>query len=106
MPLTPTEALEILSAELAHNVSRTLPTVAFLALEKRRHLVHLVLREIIPVLAVDTALLAIVVLRRVKLVALHFLLCVEGLGTAIVGALEALERRELGRHPECRQVGI
>lgn len=99
MQLPPTEALEVFTAELAHDVLRVLATALLVAIfEPRSHGVHLVLREIIPVTAVDIALLAVVVVGVTELVALHLLDCVEGPHAVRVGALHLVWRSEVDNH--------
>lgn len=83
MEHSPAHALEVHTAELAHNVWR----VAFGApvrstFDPRSHPFDFVDNQISPVVAVDVAFLAVEVSRLIVLVSLHLLFCVEGFVTS------------------------
>lgn len=69
------------------------------ALDELCHLLHFVLYEGHPVLAIDVALLAVEVSWLVTLVPLHFLLVVEGMIAAQNGAWHRPDRLKRHSHP-------
>ena len=83
MQQPPTHRLEVLAAELTHNVRRvSFGSSVGSALYPRSHAIDFVLDEGFPVFAVDVATPAVEVSGVIELVALHVFLVVEGLVAA------------------------
>lgn len=99
MVVATTEASELLTAELTDDVLHFfLLHVLSLSDEPVSHGVDLVLEQMLPVLAVDVASLAVVVAGFSDLMILRLLLGVEGKEAVMVGALVRLERIEWSDH--------
>ena len=87
MQQPPTHRLEVLAAELTHNVRRvSFGSSVGSALYPRSHAIDFVLDEGFPVFAVDVATPAVEVSGVVALVVSHLLVCLEGLVAAWYGA--------------------
>ena len=94
-----THSLEVLAAELTHDVRRvSFGSSVGSALYPWRHAVDFVLDQGLPVFAVDVAALAVEVSGVVELVALHVFLVVEGLVAAFFVAWYGPDGLEGGDH--------
>lgn len=86
-----TEALKVHSTEFAYDMHWRLILVAFhAAIKPRSHGIDLVRLEIVPVFAIDIALLAVEVVRIIALVILHLFLGIESHLAMFVGAFDPL----------------
>lgn len=95
----PAHRLEVLAAELAHNVRRaSLGSPVCSAFDPRSHSFDFVLDQGLPVFAVEVAPPAIEVSRIIKLVSLHILLRVEGLIATFLVAWNSLDGLEWDDH--------
>lgn len=93
MPLPPTEALEVFTAEFAGNMLQIVVNPLHLAgnsLNVRRHVLNLVSGEVLPVFGIKVALFAVEVVRIVFLVQLHLLQGVEHVLAAFLIARKTL----------------
>ena len=81
MPLAPVEALVILATELAHNMHWLLVSNLLPAFDERRHHIHLVVDQALPVFTVHLASLAVEMRRITDLVSYHALLVWEAVLT-------------------------
>jgi hypothetical protein len=89
MPLPASEAFEVFTTELADDVIWLLVFVVLHpSVEPRHHRFNFVFGEVVPVSAVEVALLAVVVLRLIDLVASHFFLGCKSLAAVVVSALD------------------
>lgn len=88
MSLPPTEAFEVLPAELTADVLRLFVFVVLhSAVEPWQHHLDLVTNPVVPVCAVHVALLAVVVFDRAVFVTLHVLFGLKSHAAGIVSAL-------------------
>lgn len=99
MEHSPTHALEVHTAELAHDVWR----VAFRApvgsaFDPRSHAFDFVDDQVGPVIAVDVAFLAVEMSRLIDLVSSHFFLRVEGFVTSFDVARDFPDRIKWHSH--------
>jgi hypothetical protein len=95
----PTHRLEVLAAELAHDVRRaSLGSSVGSALDPRSHAFDFVLDQGLPVFAVDVASPAVEVSGIINFVSLHVFFIVEGLEAAFFVAWYSLDGLEWDDH--------